>query len=69
MMIPMRLDFDRLRLNCRQKCRLKAFFSASDGIIADCFLKFDRMFARFVEHDVRPTFLRQSQIHALGRTR
>ncbi|APW52640.1 hypothetical protein M717_08635 [Neisseria gonorrhoeae SK33414] len=29
----MRLDFDRLRLSCRQKCRLKAFFSASDGIL------------------------------------
>ncbi|HFC3022877.1 TPA: hypothetical protein ACFIXF_001413 [Neisseria gonorrhoeae] len=47
----------------------EALFSGSDGIIADCFLKFDRMFARFVEHDVRPTFLRESQIHALGRTR
>ncbi|EMT1966742.1 TPA: hypothetical protein ACFBYZ_000863 [Neisseria gonorrhoeae] len=42
------------------------FFGFGRHFIADFFLEFDRMFARFVEHDVRPTFLRQSQIHAVG---
>ncbi|HFR8990708.1 TPA: hypothetical protein ACHYBG_001115 [Neisseria gonorrhoeae] len=45
------------------------FFGFGRHFIADFFLEFDRMFARFVEHDVRPAFLRQPQIHALGRTR
>ena len=61
-------DEDFAKVLGQQKCRLLSGFLnlQKQPALSLSAVQLHRMLARFVEHDVRPAFLRQVQIHAVG---